>query len=579
MKIQIQRYNQDVNANANLMQGRDIKLPPKTKDMFGFISDTLGQIKTDYDKAAINQAKADFQIASQNKIVEIQEKYKGLNAKPDAVKGEYDKWLNEYRDGWNSTDSGRYLTSDQQKAMDDFVTNNSVAVNNTMNYHSMNELQKAKQLNYEAAVNSTLQAIASDDEIENINIHKKALFNLINNEKGAYGKKVVEEDYSNKISNSIFENISKKILSNPNIAINRYMNLKGDLSPEKDRQLQKNLLTSFIDTESEYQARAIAGGQKYIPEINKDFAKLFDDGKLSGADIIRRKLNEKAASLVSEIEKQNLENQQVYEGDFLTQYAETTNSGKTLSEKEKDYAKLLGTNMSMLTPEWAENIKNLSSDIATEGVLRHSSDNNIRLKQLLKDKDSDYIAKNLKSSIQNGDIKTMNDLLPYWDSLTGKDRSELLSEFGTKIKTDKILGNNKGVENNIKIYMQARLGSEKIEELPKYNQLKFLIIQEAQNMDGGLLKIDNLRVATNKVWDSVADESWIKPVSKNTEIEEDSNESIDYQINEIAALERQNTLSKLEQKFGKNLDNLDREELKKWFKDEGISSPLSFLLE
>lgn len=513
MKIQINRYDQSVNANPNLLQGQQIKLPPKSADTLGFIADTLGSIKQDYDKAAINEAKADFQKQSQNKMMEIQTKYKGLNASPDKIKGEYNKWLDEYKSGWDKSDSGRYLTSDQQKSMNDFITTNSVAVNNSMNYYSMGELEKAKQLNYENSKNASIQAIASANQIDNINIYGGQLYETINNQWGAYGEEVVKQKYFEAFSDANYLNIASLSIANPSAAIDRYVALEGNLSQDRRKDLQAKLMSSFIDTESQRQAEAqVYGTGDYVPYINPAFASKFDDGHLKGADVIRRKVDEKAVELIPSLEKKKRQNQVIAESNILVPMSDIYNSGQSIQEQQNSLASVYSTGMSVISPEWINKFTNIPSEIANDEAARANP--SLREKQEEKEIDSYNYSQHILSSIQNGTIQTLDDIGSSfdWNRLTGKDKANILSELGKKSAVDKLLGNNQNISNNINQYIKAKksLSDEKLKMLPRYNQIRYLIVKEAQNMsDGGILNLENVASATEKVLDNI-DSNWTK---------------------------------------------------------------------
>ena len=529
MKIGIQRYNRQSSARPNLLQSRQLNMvdtSPSFKTLKD-VSNTLERMKEDRDNAKVNEAKALFQKASDDKLMELKQKFQGVDATPEKLKEEYSKWEEQFK-----ADNFSDLSTTQRKKMEGYFTGNSVSVNNNMNYYSVQQLEQAKQASYKTALSTLGESIAYEKDVSNINIKLQEAKDVIIQQNSHLGEDVANYTFNEYKSKVLTNNIMSEGISNPTSAIMRYNTFVNELSKEDSMKVMGELHKSFIDTEANKMAEASVRGINYIPTINKQFAEYY--GGKEGADLMRKELDLQASKLIPAKKEQQTQAIQKVQGEIFTAFSNIRNSNKPLSEQNNDLAQVNITGISAVNPQILSTLQKLPNEIQKERTARKINEP----EQLKRDEYSAKKANNIREGIANSFVRTFEDIDRFYgegtfESLTATAQADLLSELGSKIKFDEMIGENKSIENALEQAMLTQMSSieneTQLKNLPKFQEMRFMVLKEAEKSGKGLLNYNNLSEAANKVLSTV-DKSWKKSGQKEIKELDVNNEKSWYEF-------------------------------------------------
>jgi hypothetical protein len=279
-------------------------------------------------------------------------------------------------------------------------------------------------------------------------------------------------------------------------------------------------------------AEASVRGINYIPTINKQFAEYY--GGKEGADLMRKELDLQASKLIPAKKEQQTQAIQKVQGEIFTAFSNIRNSNKPLSEQNNDLAQVNITGISAVNPQILSTLQKLPNEIQKERTARKINEP----EQLKRDEYSAKKANNIREGIANSFVRTFEDIDRFYgegtfESLTATAQADLLSELGSKIKFDEMIGENKSIENALEQAMLTQMSSieneTQLKNLPKFQEMRFMVLKEAEKSGKGLLNYNNLSEAANKVLSTV-DKSWKKSGQKEIKELDVNNEKSWYEF-------------------------------------------------
>lgn len=180
--MKIPEYNRQVGLNIAPRSGVSIKEPEIFRDTSSMerigkqvlgtaedMSNVYLDMKKERDKGIVNEFSNQFSMASNEKIRELQEQYKGANS--EGIVDAYMEWQDDYiakRTGFNqdTVEGELYLENDEQiKAAKDSLARSLPSTVNSLSNYVANELETYKKNQFEARVELlTSDAISTADE-------------------------------------------------------------------------------------------------------------------------------------------------------------------------------------------------------------------------------------------------------------------------------------------------------------------------------------------------------------------------------------------------------------------------------
>ena len=504
MKIQIPRYNQGPVQNSRFSPV-NVNIPASSgykglDDM----ANILHNISKDIDNTKNNEAQSKYLQDYSDFVTNQKETHKGLDANNETLQKEREAWQNEWmQKNVLNSESNLYLSNDAKKSFDRFILNHNVSAVNTENIYSMQELEKAKDLGFKANISALSEAIASENNIDNIILNEMNIDNAVYTQYKGYPKEYIEslsQEYKSKARAS---NVENNILTNASLAASSYIKLSPGIKTNDKMNLAVKIRDAYIDQTSNRLAEERLAGVNSKFSIDQNVVSIFGKGS---EDSIGLEINLKSSELFKQKREELIKAKQMnqsYDFGTLVDINGETNSSAFLSGFINDLTKNdnLAKNYNGIElgffKKTSEGLKN--ENVIIENKTINPDAYNRMIVQWNRD-EAEY-GSLIREGLQNGTIRTINDMI-----LNGLGNCSptvavgLLKEFASVSSLNEAEINiGGGLKKELKNALSAASGG-KIKENDYYiNQLSYLTYQTMQkNNNMGMPKAAQLVYEKNK---------------------------------------------------------------------------------
>ena len=484
MKIQIPRYNQNQVQNSRYSPV-DVRVPDST----GYkglddIANILNNISKDIDNTKNNEAQSKYLQDYSDFITKQKETHKGLDANNETLQKEREDWHNKWmQKNVLNSESSLYLSNDAKKSFDRFILNHNVSAVNSENIYSMQELEKAKELGFKANISALSEAIASENNIDNIILNEMNIDNAVYTQYKGYPKEYIKslsQEYKSKARAS---NVESNILTNASLAASSYVKLSPGINTNDKMNLAVKIRDAYIDQTANRLAEERLAGINSKFSIDQNVVSIFGKGS---EDSIGLEINLKSSELFKQKREELTKNKQMnqsYDFGTLVDINGETNSSAFLSGFVNDLAKNsnLAKNYNGIELDF---FTKTSKGLKNENIIYNNKINNPDAynRMIVQwNRDEAEYGSLIREGLQNGTIRTINDMISNGlNKCSPTIAVGLLKEFASVSSLNEAEINNPGLKEGLKNAIKAASGG-KIKENDYYiNQLSYLTYQTMQ---------------------------------------------------------------------------------------------------